>query len=728
MQVTAPLLRDLVLVGGGHAHALVLRQWGMQPLPGVRVTVVNPGPVTPYTGMLPGLVAGHYRRDEMMIDLVRLCRFAGARLILDRATGIDRAARSVALADGPPVSYDLLSLDIGIGSGLPDLPGFADHTLPVKPLGPFAEQWQMFLTRAAAAPRVALVGAGVGGVELALAVSHRLRSLGRTPVVSLLERAKTPLPGLPGAARRQLIAALDRAGIGVLTQASPVRAEAGAVVMADGRRIGSDLTLSVAGGRPEPWLAATGLATRDGFVSVSAALQTSDPLIFAAGDCADLIHAPRPKAGVFAVRAAPVLLANLRASLTGAPLRAFRPQRAYLKLISLGDRRAMASKFGLRLQGRWIWHWKDRIDRRFMALFQDFPVMRDAPPVGPQITGLAAALAEKPLCGGCGSKIGPGALSLALQGLPQRHRADVLSGPGDDAAVLATGGAARQVLTTDHLRAFTADPRRMARIAAIHALGDIWAMGAAPQVALSQIILPQMAPDLQARTLREITEAAGAVFAAAGAEIVGGHSTMGAEMSIGFTVTGLADRPIGKGGAQVGDVLILTKAIGTGVILAADMAQARLRGALLGEVVTGAWAAMERPLGPAAAVLENAGAITDVTGFGLAGHLVEMLAASGIAAILRLAEVPVLPGALELASLGHRSSLAPANRAALAGQVSVPAGALGDLLFDPQTGGGLLAAVPAADAPALIAALRGLGETAAVIAEVTAGPVFLTVV
>ena len=723
-----PLIRDLVLVGGGHAHALVLRMWGMRPLPGVRLTLVNPGPVTAYTGMLPGHIAGHYQRSEFMIDLQRLCRFAGARLILDRATGIDRAARMVLLAAGPPLAYDLLSLDIGTGSGLPDLPGFADHALAVRPLDTFATAWAAFLARDQPAPKIVLVGAGVGGVELAMAVSHRLRALGRRPEITLLEREADSLPGLAGATRKMLRTALDRAGIILLTGAVLARAEAGALVLEDGRRIRSDFTLTVAGARPEGWLAGLGLGLEDGFLAVSPELQTADPLIFAAGDCAHLSHAPRPKAGVFAVRAAPILYANLRASLTGAPLRQFQPQNGYLKLISLGEKTALAEKFGFRLQGGFLWRWKDRIDRKFMAKFEDFPVMRAAAPKGPQVEGLAEALAQKPLCGGCGSKIGPGALSVALRGLPPGQRADVLSGPGDDAAVLATGGAERQVLTTDHLRAFTEDPRRMARIAATHALGDVWAMGAAPQVALSQIILPLMSPELQARTLREITEAAGAVFQAAGAEIVGGHSTMGAEMVLGFTVTGLVERPIGKGGAQVGDALILTKPLGTGVILAAEMVLARLPGVLLGEVVTAAFSAMERPLGPAAALLSKAHALTDVTGFGLAGHLLEMLTASGVAAKLRLADLPLLDGALQLARLGHGSSLAPANRAAVLGRISVPEGALGELLFDPQTGGGLLAAVPAAQAPALIAALRELGEVAAVIGEVTAGPVFLTVV
>ncbi|MEY4871780.1 MAG: hypothetical protein RLZZ563_1110, partial [Pseudomonadota bacterium] len=187
MQDPFPLVQDVVLIGGGHAHALVLRMWAMDPLPGVRLTVINPNPAAPYTGMLPGLIAGHYRRDEIMIDLVRLARFAGARVILDRATGINRAARLIHLAGRAPLRYDIVSLDIGIGSDLPNLPGFSDHAVAAKPLGDYAQRWEAFLATAPKTPHLAIIGAGVGGVELALASAHRLRAQGATPQITLIE-------------------------------------------------------------------------------------------------------------------------------------------------------------------------------------------------------------------------------------------------------------------------------------------------------------------------------------------------------------------------------------------------------------------------------------------------------------------------------------------------------------------------------------------------------------
>jgi selenide, water dikinase len=719
-----PLVKDIVLIGGGHAHALVLRKWGMAPQPGVRLTVINPGPVAPYTGMLPGHIAGHYSRDEMMIDLVRLARFAGARVVLDRCIGLDREAGRVLLQSGARLRYDLASIDIGIGSGLPELPGFSDHAVAAKPLGGYAQDWDQFVASAPAAPRVTIIGAGVGGAELAMASAYRLRQTGRHPDVTLLEQGDTALPGVGAGARAALLARLAAQGVTLRTGVAPRRVWADRVELSSGESLASDFTLSVAGARPQDWLRDTGLALTDGFVTVNGMLQSSDPAVFAVGDCAHMAEAPRPKAGVFAVRQAPYLFHNLRAALSGAALQRYRPQRDYLKLISTGEKVAVADKAGLRLEGAWLWRWKDGIDRKFMAKFEDYPAARPRPMPPEAPAGLAEALGAKPLCGGCGAKVGGAILTDALRQIAAPRRPDVLSGPGDDAAILRHGMGV-QVLTTDHLRAFTADPALMARITATHALGDIWAMGAAPQTALSQITLPKLGPELQADMLAEIMAASAEVFGAAGADIVGGHTSIGAELTIGFTVTGVAERVVQKSGARLGDAIVLTKPIGTGAVLAAEMAAARIPGLLLGEAVAACFASQLRSLAGASRLLAPvAGAMTDVTGFGLAGHLLEILEASGaegqgVGADLFLDQVPILRGAEAVARAGHASSLAPANRGAAVGRMRYRDSAKAALLFDPQTAGGLLATVPAAQAADLVAQLRAQGEEAAVIGRIT---------
>ncbi|TCO74194.1 FAD-dependent oxidoreductase [Rhodovulum euryhalinum] len=380
MNSALPPPRDIVLIGGGHTHALVLRSWGMRPVPGVRLTLINPGPTAPYSGMLPGLIAGHYTRDALEIDLVPLARHAGAALVIGRAEGIDRAARLIHVPGHPPIRYDLASIDIGITSDLPGLPGFADHAVPAKPLGAFANRWEDFVARTAAGeavPRVAVIGAGVAGVEIALAARHRLAVAGQAPEITLIDAADTVVRDVRAGARAALMDQIAAQGVTLCTGAGVAKVTAGDVRLASGRTIPTGLVIGAAGARPQGWLTRTGLYLTDGFVTVDRHLRSvNDPHIFAVGDCAHLSHAPRPKAGVYAVREAPVLLANLRAAATGGRLRAYRPQKDYLKLISMGGKRAAADRFSWRLEGALVWRWKDHIDRKFMRQFKDLPQIR----------------------------------------------------------------------------------------------------------------------------------------------------------------------------------------------------------------------------------------------------------------------------------------------------------------------------------------------------------------
>ncbi len=377
--------------------------------------------------------------------------------------------------------------------------------MPAKPLGGFVAAWEAFVARRLAYPRIAVLGAGVAGLELAFAMRHRLKAAGSAPQITVLCREGEVAPGVSDATRRTLVRTAEAQGIAIRPGPAAAAAEPGAFLLQDGSRVAAEFLVTVAGTRPQAWLAETGLRAGRGLSSaVGPTLQTADPAIFAVGDCAHLSHAPRPKAGVFAVREAPVLFANLRALATGkGRLKRYQPQTDYLKLISLGDKRALADRTGMTAGGGWIWAWKDRIDRKFMAKFADLkmPPMR-LPRPAEAVAGLEALIEGRPLCGGCGAKLGPGGLAALAEALPPPRRPDVLAGAGDDAAQLATGpGGPVQVIATDHLRKLCLDEGAMAEIAATHALGDIWAMGAEPQAALAQIVLPQMGEALQRRTL-----------------------------------------------------------------------------------------------------------------------------------------------------------------------------------------------------------------------------------
>ena len=733
-----PVLRDIVLVGGGHSHVGVIRRFGMRPMPGVRLTVICRDTHTPYSGMLPGYVAGHYAFDEVHIDLRRLAEFAGARFFRDEAVGLDRSARKVLCRSRPPVAYDQLSINIGSTPMLGNVPGAMEHAVPVKPINTFNTRWLALLDRVLrhkGAESIVVVGAG-GGVELTLAMQHRLknelRALGReseAPRFHLLDSGARVLPTHNASVRRAFVRVLGERGVTVHLNAEVDLVGAGRVRTSDGKTTEADEVVWVTRASGAPWLRETGLALDEsGFIRVTDTLQTeTDPNVFAAGDIANMVNHPREKAGVFAVRQGPPLAANLRRAVEGSSLEPYRPQKNWLALISTGDKYAVASRGALHVEGAWAWRWKDWIDRRFMRKFSEFPVMdegaaqsRTSPPTSVKLEAAEAAQAISAIamrCGGCGAKVGASVLSRALGGLHPVERDDVLIGlkAPDDAAVLRVPPGKALVHSVDFFRAFIDDPYLFGKVAANHALGDIFAMGAEAQSATAVVTVP---PGLESKVedvLTQMMTGAIEVLNEAGCALVGGHTGEGAELALGFAVNGLIDESavLKKGGLRAGDVLILSKPIGTGTLFAAH---ARLQ-------ARGRWidAALEsmvqsNRLGARCLIEHGATACTDLTGFGLLGHLVEMTRASGVDAEIDLSALPVLEGAEETAAAGILSSLQPANvrlRRALRNQEAFAKHPRYALVFDPQTAGGLLAGVPADRAEACVAALRALGYSSA---------------
>lgn len=313
-----PKPRELVLIGGGHTHALLLHQLAQAPLQNTAITLITPSPKAPYTGMLPGFIAGHYAREDLDIDLEHLITQAGGRLVQGKADRLDRAAGVIGGPGFDDIRFDLVSVDIGITSDLPALPGYAEHAVSAKPLGSYARRWQDWLTKVedgALRPDVAVLGAGVAGVELALAMAFRLQA--HAPVLRIIDRGRA-LPNIGRFARRRLLSHLARFGVEVLEHTQVTAIDADHLHCADGRTIAASFVVGVAGTRPQDWLNGTGLELENGFIKVDHHLRAlSDQRVFAVGDCAHMTHAPRPKAGVFAVRQAPFLLANLRAATGG---------------------------------------------------------------------------------------------------------------------------------------------------------------------------------------------------------------------------------------------------------------------------------------------------------------------------------------------------------------------------------------------------------------------------
>ena len=584
-----PIAQDLVLVGGGHAHVHVLKRFGMRPTAGVRLTLITRDVETPYSGMLPGYVAGLYRFEECHIDLVRLARFAGARLIHDEAIGLDRASRHVVCRAHPPIRYDVVSLDIGSTPRPGDVPGAAEHSISVKPIAQFAARWERLLERAQAEGhvRLAIVGGGAGGVELALSAQHRLTGLlGIPPEITLVTREGL-LPSHNRRVRRIFARLLAERGIRAVTHNPVARVEPGHLIAADGSAIPFDEALWVTEAAGAPWLAATSLPLdARGFVVIDETLSSpADAAVFAAGDIATMPAHPREKAGVYAVRAGPPLADNLRRALAGKRLRRAVPQRRALALIGSGDGRAAASRGPFAAYGKNLWRLKDWIDRRWMRRYTELPAMAEEE--GPEGEGAMR-------CGGCAAKVPAEVLARAIARLDPAASDAVAIGLGspDDAALLSFPGAPPLLQTVDFFRAMVSDPYLFGRIAATHALGDIYAMGGLPETALAIATLPPARPAIVEEDLFHMLKGGTEVLEAAGAVLVGGHSAEGAELALGFAVTGRTrpGRLLRKGGLRPGDRLLLTKPLGTGVILAAEM-----RGRAAARSVEAAIAAMLQP-------------------------------------------------------------------------------------------------------------------------------------
>jgi selenide,water dikinase len=368
-------MKKLVLLGGGHAHVHVLKWLGSSPMEGVEVTLVTPYARQVYSGMLPGWVAGHYSIDQCVIPLPPLCAQAGIDFRQTAGHQIDLAKKQVHCADGSQISFDVLSIDTGPVADLSMIPGAQQHGIPVRPIEQFIESCKSMLNDVAARKadgrdsHIAFVGAGAAGVELALAMQQAITRAAGTGSANLtLVSAANTLPGSVGPRLARIMRAR---GLRVLAGQAAKRIDAGRIELQSGEQITADYIIVSTGATAARWLGEAGLACdARGFITTNAHLQsTSHAFVFAAGDCAGMPDHPRPKSGVYAVRAGPPLAENLRRALRGETLLDFVPQEKSLYLISTGDKYAIGSWGDWAWEGKWVWWWKDRIDRGFMRKY-----------------------------------------------------------------------------------------------------------------------------------------------------------------------------------------------------------------------------------------------------------------------------------------------------------------------------------------------------------------------
>ncbi|MFT5218212.1 MAG: selenide,water dikinase [Gammaproteobacteria bacterium] len=706
---------DLVLVGGGHSHLFVLKSFAMQPVAGLRLTLITRDLHTPYSGMLPGYIAGHYQFDEAHIDLRPLAALAGARIIHQSVLSINADQKQVILEGRPAIDYDLLSINIGSTPAQPDHPLSLDNQAGIKPIDQFIEFWRTIEQRLETANepvKLAIIGAGAGGVELALSLQFRASRLA-TATTTLELILVSDGAGILPSHSKQVQTVFDQ----ILRQRG-IRVEYSSRVTAfDGEQLSGEFddpipahaVIWATQASAAKWLQGSGLQLDEqGFIALNPCLQSlSHGDVFAAGDIASVARYPRVKSGVFAVRQGLPLAQNLRRKINSISLKPYVPQRQFLSLISSGEQYAIASRGRWMLQGKWCWQLKDWIDRRFIKNFSELPAMS----AEDNSNGTASVPASM-RCGGCGSKLGSDLLHEVLEKIMRESDSAITLDlkKGEDAAVLQVPAGMQLLQSVDSFRRFIDDPYLFGRIATNHALGDMHAMGVEADSVLVIATVPIGQERKQRQDLYQLMSGIVASLSENGTRLLGGHSSEAIEMSCGLSVNGFADQAslLLKSGMQPGDLLILSKGLGSGVLFAADM-----QGKARGQWIDDALVQMLQSSKSAADCLNRHGAnaCTDVTGFGLAGHLLEMLDASDCAAELYTGQIPFYAGAIECSSAKIKSSLYDANsRVSRRIEVSPAMSELYyPLLFDPQTAGGLLASVAPARAGACLQNLHKLG-------------------
>ncbi len=755
----SPIQSELILVGGGHANVQVLKAFAMRPILGLRITLISDVAYAPYSGMLPGFVAGRYQFEEMHINLYRLCNFANARFVHTKIKSIDTKNRVIQCQSRPDIAYDLLSINTGITPDYGNIDGAADYAVAVKPISQFLSKLVKLDNEISSSKdTIIIIGAGAAGIELAFAFRARFNKKNLTPKIIIIGKPKRFFLDISVKTHSKILQNCTNAGIDVYHGDPVIKLNKNSVILKSGVELSSNFTFLVTGAKPSEWLKSSSLnLTNDGFIEVNSTYQTSsDDRIFAAGDIAKIIGHPRPRSGVFAVRAGPVLAKNLRLKLHNSALQISHPQLRYLSLITLHENTVLAIWNKYHLTAKWLSPVKQWIDKKFISNFNTLPTMQES---SHKPIALAKAelqeeedpLLEKIYCTGCGAKAGSHILDIVLPNaceiaeklgankhyLPNLHTfTDAGEFPlnsifnntpdtGHD-----TGHDTGQVLTQtiDSISQMVSDPFLFGKIAALHALSDLFVSNATPLTALSLINIQRAKRNLQQSDLTQMLAGAMIEMSKAKTGIIGGHTSQSHESSLGFAITGLKNQAhFSNIKAQIEKSeskdwsLILTKPIGVGLILAAEM-----RNEAPIESYEDCINSMLISNQQAAHYLWQNGAVamTDVTGFGLAKHMMNITQEMQIhinldmAIKISLHKIPILSGVKEiLRKTSIRASLHQANKRAvqISGDVDTANAQLIDILFDPQTSGGIVAAVPTSIASQLTHQLQ---QTSAPVASI----------
>ncbi len=675
------LEKDLVLLGAGHSNIEVLRNFSLKPIKGIRITLITNRLESPYSGMVPGYIEGVYKWSDIIIDLVQMSFHYDFRLICSEVTKIDGLNNKIFLKNREPLGYDYLSINTGINSKDIISTGQKKLTLPLKPISGINSlvSKTILIQKKNPANKLVLIGAGAAGVEVALAFRMKFNDLGIKNQIIIISNKKFILEKYNYRVRKVCENALKKNKIKVIYNKKVTKITENYVELDNKKKIYCSFPLLSTSSQPPSFIKKSNLSkTASGYLAIYGTLQIKNfKNIFASGDVSEISNVSNIKAGVFAVKQGIVLSKNLRNFINNKNLESYYPQKFYLSLIGLGKKRALANKYFLTFQGSIFWKLKEFIDRKFIKKYS-FSIKKNS--------------SEKPnflepydndmQCEGCGNKIPQNVLKNVFN-----EKIDV--GSPDAEKVPVTSNLFH---TVDVISSIVKDPYLLGRIAAKHAINDLFAINSNPISAQMIVGLPPAKNIINERDLFQLKKGSQSIFNEANCKLSGGHSFSfnGDQIIVGFSLIGQKRKLMSSKKFSEGKIYI-TGYIGSALVVA-GIKEKKIAGIYYKNVLASMIASNYR----LHKILSRNNIMikTDISGFGLAIHLHNLFLRNNFlkGAEIYLDNIPLFKGAKLALQRSVASSLSESNKNFISKYLEIKNtnNKLVNSIYDPQTAGGFI--------------------------------------
>lgn len=693
-----PITNDLVLIGGGHSHLSVLMKLSKKPINGNRITLITNEIDTPYSGMIPGYIEGIYSWRDSHIDLYRLCLKLNVRFIHAEVERVSAYEKEIYFKDRPKIKFDVLSINTGIQSNNREIKGAAKYCLPVKPISKLTNN---FLNKITNFKSIAFIGGGAGSVELALAIKKRFLNINQDIKITIITGKRGLLSTFPQKTKLTSLKTLEKFKIDIIEYKRVLEVKPKQIILSDKSLLKIDKAILSTNSMTPKWLAKSDiLLTKDNYILVNKSFQTNYKYVFASGDVIDFNNQNLKKAGVFAVRSGKPLAINIRKFILGKKLVEYKFNKNYLALIGTSKRSAIATKYNLTFNSRFFFYLKKYIDQNFIKKFSDFRIRKkftlDA--LKTDVLNIFVKHKEKITdendimqCKGCAAKV---PLNALKQALPK----DIVSTSEDAVSV---PGHPELYQTVDMISSIITDPFLLGKIAANHSISDMVSVNSKITSAMMILQLPLSKTEINSRDLEQVLLGANEIFKTIDCPLIGGHTMIGKDKDpiIGFSILGQKQKKIkivkNRRKIKTKDLLILTEKIGSGLIFAGInnyLIDSYFQIDVIKQMIKG-----NLNFGKISNQL-NILSMTDITGFGLANHLLNLIKRDNSKTGLTIYpnKIPLFEGVNECLNKDIKSSLFKSNYDIAQKDIIYKRdkSKLDNILYDPQTVGGIAFIIP----------------------------------